>query len=274
MPVVTLAHHAVRVLKSPAPWFALALGLNAAAAQAGDMASWLPDTDARVVDQRPAQPQDRFYPLAPLRKISGQLRMEGRLDAHGELESLTQEYPAERTLVALFEQARGALHEPGSQVVFWCQGRDCGESSLWANEVFGNARLFGADDQQAFMLQRQDARTLVALYGVTRGNRRVALHVERLVADKPLGVLLPTPSTLLRELRSSGRLEFADLIDAPQPEWVALIARGLNLDSTLRVGVCGTHAQAWQQALYSQGVRQGRLSLCDQGQALSLERLR
>ncbi|PVZ13564.1 MULTISPECIES: DUF4892 domain-containing protein [unclassified Pseudomonas] len=274
MPVVIPAHRATRVVKPLACWFALALGLSTVGAQGAELADWLPGPDARVVDQRSLQQQERFYPLGPLRKISGQLRMEGRLDVRGKVESLTQEYPTERTMSTLFDSAREALREPGSQVVFWCQGRDCGESSLWANEVFGNARLFGADEQQAFLLQRQDARTLVALYGVTRGNRRVALHVERLVAEQPLGVLLPTPSTLLRELRSSGRLAFADLADMPQPEWVAVIARGLNLDSTLRVRVCGPHAAAWQQALYSQGVRQGRLSLCEQGQALSLEWLR
>ncbi|MDP0995252.1 DUF4892 domain-containing protein, partial [Klebsiella pneumoniae] len=33
------------------------------------------------------------------------------------------------------------LAEADAQLLFWCQARDCGESSLWANEVFGNAKL-------------------------------------------------------------------------------------------------------------------------------------
>ena len=28
--------------------------------------------------------------------------------------------------------------QPGAELLFWCQARDCGESSLWANQVFGN----------------------------------------------------------------------------------------------------------------------------------------
>ena len=74
---------------------------------------------------------------------------------------------------------------------------------------------------------------MVSLYSVTRGNRRAYLHVEEFVADQPLGELLPTPATVLRELRDTGKLDYPDLA-APQPTWVALLGRSLNLDSTLR----------------------------------------
>ncbi|MCP6391037.1 DUF4892 domain-containing protein, partial [Klebsiella pneumoniae] len=79
-----------------------------------------------------------------------------------------------------FTAAREALQKQDAQLLFWCQARDCGESSLWANEVFGNAKLYGADDQQAYLLLRLAAPendTLVALYSITRGNRRAYLHV-------------------------------------------------------------------------------------------------
>jgi hypothetical protein len=72
-------------------------------------------------------------------------------------------------------------------LLFWCQARDCGESSLWANEVFGNAKLYGADEQQAYLLLRLAApkdNTLVALYSITRGNRKAYLHVEQFDAAR------------------------------------------------------------------------------------------
>lgn len=221
--------------------------------------------DASVVDQRPAVEQERIYPLGAVRKISSQLRMEGRIAAKGEVSSVTYQLPVERTANQAFTAAREALQKQGAQLLFWCEARDCGESSLWANEVFGNARLYGGDEQQAFLLLRQTAPEddrLIALYSITRGNRRGYLHVEHFHSAVPLGELLPGPATVLRELRSTGALDYPALAGAPADPanpWVALLARSLNQDSTLRVILSGPAADAWRQALIGQGVRAARL---------------
>ena len=126
--------------------------------------------DAKVVDERPAQVQERVYPLGGLRKISNQLRVEGKIESRGQVSSVTYELPRERSANEAFTAAREALQKDGGYPLFWCQARDCGENSLWANEVFKNSRLGGADDQQAFILLRRSAEqsnTLVALYSVT-----------------------------------------------------------------------------------------------------------
>ena len=219
--------------------------------------------DAKVVEQRPAVEQERVYPMGPLRKISGRLRVEEKVESRGQVSSVTYELPVERTAREAFTNAREALQRDGGYPLFWCQGRDCGEASLWANEVFGNARLNGGDEQQAFILLRrsaEEADTLVSLYSVTRGNRRAYLHVEEFVSATPLGELLPTPATVLRELRDTGKLDYPDLA-APQPVWVALLGRSLNLDSTLRASLSGAQAEAWRQQLVQAGVRAARLEV-------------
>jgi hypothetical protein len=122
--------------------------------------------------------------------------------------------------------------------------------------------LYGADDQQAYLLLRLAAprdNTLVALYSITRGNRKAYLHVEQFDAAAPLGDLLPTSATLLRELKSTGELDFPTLSTDPDATWLRLISRGLNLDTTLRVSVSGPNAEAWRQALIGQGVRAARM---------------
>ncbi|MDD1013402.1 DUF4892 domain-containing protein [Pseudomonas rubra] len=219
--------------------------------------------DAKVVDQRPAALQERIYPLGSLRKISNQLRAEGKIDSRGRVSSVTYELPPERTANDAFAAAREALQKDGGYPLFWCQARDCGENSLWANEVFKNSRLGGADDQQAFILLRRSAEqsnTLVALYSITRGNKRAYLHVEEFVADAPLGEVLPTPATVLRELRDTGKLDYPDLGE-PQAAWVTLLGRSLNLDSTLRVTLSGDQAEAWREQLVTAGVRSSRLDV-------------
>ncbi|MFJ4114269.1 DUF4892 domain-containing protein [Pseudomonas sp. NPDC089758] len=219
--------------------------------------------DAKVVEQRPAVEQERIYPMGPLRKISGRLRVDDKVESRGQVSSITYELPEERTAREAFASAREALQRDGGYPLFWCLGRDCGEASLWGNEVFGSARLNGGDEQQAFILLRrsaEEADTLVALYAVTRGNRRAYLHVEEFVASSPLGELLPTPATVLLEMRDTGKLDYPDL-GAPEPAWVALLGRSLKLDITLRASLSGAQAEAWRQQLIKAGVRSNRLEV-------------
>ncbi|WP_409519235.1 DUF4892 domain-containing protein [Pseudomonas sp. MSSRFD41] len=234
-------------------------------------------TDAQIVDYRPEVEQERIYPMGSIRKISGQLRFDGQVNARGKLTAITYQLPAERSSNEAFTLAREALQKQGAELLFWCQARDCGESSLWANEVFGNAKLYGVDEQQAYLLLRLAApqdNSLVALYSITRGNRRAYLHVEQFAAGTPLGELLPTSATLLRQLKDTGRLDLARLAE-PQPTWLTLLSRGLNLDTTLRVSLSGRQAEAWRQALIGQGVRATRLETGDtQASGLHFELLR
>ncbi|AFY21279.1 DUF4892 domain-containing protein [Pseudomonas sp. UW4] len=234
--------------------------------------------DAQIVDYRPAVELERIYPLGSIRKISGQLRFDGQVSARGNVTSVTYELPPEHSSIEAFTAAREALQKQDAGLLFWCQARDCGESSLWANEVFGNAKLYGADDQQAYLLLRLAAprdNTLVALYSITRGNRKAYLHVEQFDATAPLGELLPTSATLLRELKSTGELDFSTLSGAPDETWLRLISRGLNLDTTLRVSISGANAEAWRQALIAQGVRAARMEAGSaEGSGLHIELLR
>lgn len=110
--------------------------------------------DAQIVDYRPAEEKERIYPMGAIRKISGQLRYEGQAIARGQATAITYELPAEHSASAAFTTTREALQEKGAQLLFWCKARDCGESSLWANEIFGNAKLVGADSQQEYLLLR------------------------------------------------------------------------------------------------------------------------
>ncbi|MEE1920611.1 DUF4892 domain-containing protein [Pseudomonas sp. 148P] len=222
--------------------------------------------DSKVVDQRSATDQERIYPLGALRKISGQLRMDGRIEARGDIRSMTWELPPERRAEEAFNAAREALQADGGYPLFWCERRDCGENSLWNNEIFGSARLSGSDQDQFYILLRRSGEnddTLVALYAITRGNKRAYLHAEQFEANAPLGEVLPTPATVLRELRSTGKLDYPDLGGEPPQAWVALLARSLNLDSSLRVSLTGAQATAWSEQLSGAGVRAARLETGD-----------
>jgi hypothetical protein len=233
---------------------------------------------AEIVDFHESAEAEKTYPMGSVRRISGRLRFERQVETLGQLTAVTYRLPAEEASAEAFAAAREALHQRGAELLYWCQGRECGPSNLWANAVFGKASLYGPDDRQAYALLRltgPQADSLLALYAITRGNRRAYLHVEQLNASTSLGELLPSPATLLRQLRSDGVLALSGLGAEPGEAWSALLAHSLNLDSTLRVSLTGAAAEAWRQALVEHGVRAARLELGESaGEGLRLEILR
>lgn len=232
---------------------------------------------SQIVDFREVAQAERIYPQGSIRRISGRLRYEREILAQGSYRAVTYELPRTHTAEQAFNAAREVLLERGSELLYWCQGRECGASSLWANAVFGNATLYGSDEQQAYALLRlsgAEGESLLSLYSITRGNRRAYLHVEQLKAASPLGELLPTPETLLRQLRHDGRLKLPEAAE-PESSWAELLARCLSLDSTVRVSLSGTRAGEWHERLKALRIGAVRLELGDgQGGLLELRLLR
>ncbi|MNN35444.1 hypothetical protein D3C81_1492940 [compost metagenome] len=61
-------------------------------------------------------------------------------------------------------------------------------------------------------------------------------------------------------MRDTGKLDYPDLA-VPQPSWVTLLGRSLNLDSTLRASLSGPQAEVWREQLVRAGVRSNRLEV-------------
>jgi hypothetical protein len=221
-------------------------------------------THAQIVNYRRGPGIERIYPQGAIRTINNRMRMEQSLQVEGELIALTYRLPDRHPAMEAFNQARVALLDAGSEPLFWCEGRACGRNSLWANVIFENAQLTGSDDLQAYLLMRlaepEDDRLLV-LYAITRGNRRAYLHIEQMRPTEPLGELLPTPATLMRELRSSGELNLKQAPAEPDAAWADLLTQTLKLDTTLPVALSGPGAALWLQALIERGIRQRNLAL-------------
>jgi len=245
----------------------VALGLTAGLAQAADVPG------SQDFDALPRYPQaqivafkdravlERTYPLDSIRRISGRLRMSDQVSAAGQLTAITYQLPSVHSGIEAFERARSQLLEEGAELLFWCEGRDCGSSSLWANEIFEVSSLYGPEARQAYLLARLPGESdrLIALYGITRGNGRPYLQVEQFTPDAPLGVILPNPATLLRQLKSTGELWLPRLPDEPTAEWGALLANVLRLDSTVRVELLGKGAAVWYEALTAERIKARRL---------------
>lgn len=131
-------------------------------------------------------------------RIRREMRIEEQLRVAATLESVTYRIPDGVGVDSVVEHF---ADEFGGDVLFRCDGRSCGRSNDWANQIFEQAILYGPDRNQRYVV-RQWRDRLVALYVIERGNQRVYAHLEVL---EPAGALALEPNVLLvRRLSERG----------------------------------------------------------------------
>lgn len=232
---------------------------------------------AQLIHHSELNQEVRLYPQASLRRISGRLRMQQQVEQLGTLKQWTFQLSELDSVIDIFEQQRQQLlNGAGARLLFWCEGRDCGSSNLWANAIFHQSYLYGPDGGQAYaLIQLNTPRpALVALYGITRGDGVGVLHMEVLKPEQQLGVLRPTAGTLYLQLQNQPVLALPELVGKPDVAWVATFVKMLQRDRLLRLVLVGPQADAWYAALVAAGIRPTRLEVDKgAGPGLQLRRL-
>ncbi|AQZ95951.1 DUF4892 domain-containing protein [Halopseudomonas phragmitis] len=222
-----------------------------------------------IVQQVVEESVDHGVVIGSIRRINNQLRAEREVRTTGELIRVTLEIPAGHDRTEAFLHAKRQVLAQPHRMLYFCEGRECGSSSLWANQVLGFARLYGPEDNQAYVSMRLDdePQRFISLYAITRGNRQVFLHIDQFTPDQPVTEdLYPTPATLIKVLRADGSIDLpnADMTD-PDSEatrtWLDLLNRALRTDMRMRVAVHGVQAPAFVQALVDRGIRDQRLEV-------------
>src|SRR5690606_16303470 len=143
---------------------------------------------------------------------------------------------------------------------FFCEGRECGSSSLWANQVLDYSRLYGPEDNQLYLALRLDdqPQRFISLYAITRGNQQVYLHMDQLTPEQPVTeVLYPTAATVgkLRSGEDGSLLLDACVGDEEQAAaWLVLVTRMLRSDIRPRVLVDGARAPEFVEGRVERGI--------------------
>jgi hypothetical protein len=152
-----------------------------------------------IVDyQRDADVLPRQFIMSRVDRIRRELRIDDRLWVDGSLETATYRIPEG---VAVDDVAAHYADELGRDVLFRCDGRDCGRSNDWANQIFESAILYGPDRNQRYLALEWEDR-MVALYVIRRGNQRVYAHLR--VIEPPGSVGLEPNALLVRRLSERG----------------------------------------------------------------------
>ncbi|WP_372965506.1 DUF4892 domain-containing protein [Marinobacter sp.] len=122
--------------------------------------------------------------FSPIREVRNEIRSEvmARLpvEGTGQLFEINRDANREAARDHYLKQ----LQARGAQVLFECEGINCGRSNVWANQVFDQPRILGRDTSQDYVVaavaDEQGRQWLTVIYTVTRGNLREYVWVEHL----------------------------------------------------------------------------------------------
>lgn len=94
------------------------------------------------------------------------------------LYEVSQEFTGDDVHQFFLQQMRDKSYQP----LFSCEGRACGSSNYWANDIFKNRILYGPERNQFYMAMRTNLgvenEPSISLYIITRANRRIYAYVE------------------------------------------------------------------------------------------------
>lgn len=138
---------------------------------------------AKVIAERGQENHHYLLPLGRVKRDrdlgrdvpSSYKRLEGRFSST--LWELERDFPLREAR----EIVTTKLDVPGYEILFSCEGRDCGESFAWANSVFDQAKVYGNDRSQSLWTVRdRGAQRYHVFYLVERPNRRTYFYHESL----------------------------------------------------------------------------------------------
>jgi hypothetical protein len=124
--------------------------------------------------QRDDEMRQRDFVMGRVDRIRRELRVEDQLRLDATLEAVTYQMPDGVSVAEVVQHYREEL---GGDLLFRCEGRGCGRSNDWANQIFRQAILYGPDINQYYSAWEWQDR-LVGLYVIERGNRRVYAHLQ------------------------------------------------------------------------------------------------
>lgn len=163
------------------------LALSAVMHAQADVPAWLklPPQADQVQSSQKTVPDYRLA-LSSVIRINGLLRLEKDAELKGQLSRMTWQLPSDFATGELMRRVHDQLSRAQAVFLFQCQGRACGASNIWANDLFSTSRLYGIDETQSYVAARIDG-TYYAIYLVRRGNQRIYLHIDQIdVTDKSM----------------------------------------------------------------------------------------
>ena len=164
---------------------------------------------AEIVDYRTPGITNYRLALDRMQRVNGRVSAGREERVNGTLTRITYRIPEGYSGADVFAHYSTQMLSAGPEL-YRCQGRGCGSSNFWANDVFENRILYGPEAEQYYLAStvgsdEQHISAYLALYVITRGNRSVYAHLDiielsDLVSDVPTN----SPEALALQIRQEG----------------------------------------------------------------------
>ncbi|MDF1624459.1 DUF4892 domain-containing protein [Pseudohongiella nitratireducens] len=211
---------------------------------------------AEIADYREADSINYSLVLGRMQRIAGQVTASASERFQGNLTRITYQIPNGFSEAEVYAFYRDQLISEGQRELFTCQGRGCGSSNYWANEIFDNRILYGPVQNQRYLAATFETGVpgdsqigYAALYVVRRANQRLYAHLDLLaltgrIAEEQRAAQLVTPAAMQQRLTREGSvvvpsLRFNDSDELEEDAGIALLADVLQRDRLLEVFVVG-----------------------------------
>ena len=127
----------------------------------------------------------------------------------------------------------------GAQIMYRCSGLDCGSSNFWANDIFNNAKLYGRDAQQAYVVAMipGNPNRIYVLYAVQRSKQKLYFNLDQITSSDALTDNNVARQNLMASLqKEAGWLEGLNTVDGRIDEQQSeiLLSTLKNLDVTIK----------------------------------------
>lgn len=149
--------------------------------------SWAldPVTGSKLKSDGTKQDNDHRVVLGAIQRISGAMKPEAEVRVSAKITHWLWQLPEGHTSDEAFNVLKDQLATK-TTTLFQCEGRGCGLSNDFANQVFEQSILYGRDSEQFYWIGLSDEKrpTVWIVYSSARSAKRVYAYVEKIELDK------------------------------------------------------------------------------------------
>ncbi len=205
--------------------------------------------DSEIVEYEVSDELNHQLVLGTLQRTRGEVVPEASERLKGRVTRIVYAVPSDYQVSDVREFFSQQLRERGDEVLFSCEGRACGSSNYWANDIFKRRILYGPERNQFYLAARSNTALeddpFLALYLITRANRRLYAYLEIVEQETAIAPqVLVNEGVLASSLIETGSVilpavEFGsvegDSERLLEPEALDYLVRLLQRESDMRV---------------------------------------
>jgi hypothetical protein len=154
--------------------------------------------DSEIVEYDRTNELNHQLVLGTLQRTRGEVVPESAERLKGRVTRIVYAIPSDYQVSDVREFFVQQLRERGDSILFSCEGRACGSSNYWANDIFKRRILYGPERNQYYLAARSNTALendpFLALYLITRANKRLYAYVE--ITESEIAV---APQALVNE---------------------------------------------------------------------------